>query len=227
MSQDPTKARLIEAAGQEFASRGFEQATVRAICERAGANLAAVNYHFGDKGGLYTEVLHEAHRCGRLEMEEVEALGGSTPADRLRAFIRLFLERVLVLGCQPGWQHQLMLREMFAPTAYSEALVRDVIRPRFEYLKGVLAELCPEADDRRLNALVFSVIGQCLHYKFARRISEHLIGAEGLAGLDAAYLADHIASFCLAALGEAPTLNRAGEAHPIHPNSPREVEVKP
>ena len=64
VTQDPTKARLLEAAGEEFAEKGFELARVRAICERAGANLAAVNYHFGDKEQLYVEVLREAHRCG-------------------------------------------------------------------------------------------------------------------------------------------------------------------
>ena len=64
VAQDPTKVRLLEAAGEEFAEKGYELARVRSICERAGANLAAVNYHFGDKEQLYLDVLREAHRCG-------------------------------------------------------------------------------------------------------------------------------------------------------------------
>ena len=64
VAQDPTKSRLLEGAGEEFAEKGFELARVRAICDRAGANLAAINYHFGDKEHLYVEVLREAHRCG-------------------------------------------------------------------------------------------------------------------------------------------------------------------
>ena len=63
-AQDPTKVRLIEAAGEEFAGKGFDSARIRTICERAGANVAAVNYHFGDKEQLYVETVLDAHRCG-------------------------------------------------------------------------------------------------------------------------------------------------------------------
>ena len=76
MAHDLTKARLLEAAGEEFAEKGFELARVRAICERAGANLAAINYHFGDKEQLYVEVLREAHRCGMEPDDRAVAMPG-------------------------------------------------------------------------------------------------------------------------------------------------------
>ena len=164
VAQDPTKARLLEGAGEEFAEKGFELARVRAICDRAGANLAAINYHFGDKEHLYVEVLREAHRCG-LDPQEERFDRQLSPAERLRTFIHHFLGRVLVMNQPEDWQHRLMLREMLSPTPFSEVLVREMIRPRFELVRGLMREICPEADDRRLNALVFSVIGQCLHYK--------------------------------------------------------------
>jgi len=208
--QDPTKSRLLEGAGEEFAEKGFELARVRAICDRAGANLAAINYHFGDKEHLYVEVLREAHRCG-LDPREERFDPGLSPAERLRAFIHHFLDRVLAMNQPEDWQHRLMMREMLSPTPFSEVLVREMIRPRFELMRGLMREICPEADDRRLNALVFSVIGQCLHYKMARRVTERLIGEEGYRALDLDYLTGHITAFCLAALGMGPTLNQAGE----------------
>jgi AcrR family transcriptional regulator len=209
VAQDPTKSRLLESAGEEFANKGFELARVRAICDRAGANLAAINYHFGDKEQLYVEVLREAHRCGMDPAIERLDLG-LPPAVRLRMFIRHFLDRVLAMNRPEDWQQRLMLREMLSPTRFSEVLVRENIRPRFEFMKGLMREICPEADDRRLNALAFSVIGQCLHYKMARRVTERLIGEEGYRALDLDYLTDHITSFCLAALGMGPALNEAG-----------------
>jgi AcrR family transcriptional regulator len=210
VAHEATKARLLEAAGEEFADKGFALARVRAICDRAGVNLAAVNYHFGDKEHLYVEVLREAHRCG-LELGEAQIDFGKTPADMLRTFIHHFLGRVLAMNRLEGWQHLLMLREMISPTPFSEVLVRETIRPRFDRIMSVMRMICPEADDRRLHALVFSVIGQCLHYKMARRISERLIGEENLRALDIDYLTDHITNFCLAALGMGPALGPAGE----------------
>lgn len=210
VGHEETKERLLAAAGNEFADKGFELARVRAICDRAGANLAAINYHFGDKEHLYLEVLREAHRCG-LEPELVNIPAELTPAQRLRMFIHHFLGRVLAMNRPEDWQHRLMLREMLAPTPYSEILVREVIRPRFEHVKALMAEICPEADDHRLNALVFSVIGQCLHYKMARRMAERLIGEENVRALDIDYLTDHITSFSLAALGLGVALSCSGQ----------------
>ena len=210
VAHEETKARLLEAAGEEFADKGFALARVRAICDRAEANLAAVNYHFGDKEHLYIEVLREASRCG-LDPELVSIPPGLSAAERLRLFIHHFLGRVLALNRPEDWQHRLMLREMLSPTPFSEVLVREVIRPRFERLKALMREICPEADEHRLNALVFSVIGQCLHYKMARRISERLIGDDNIRALDLEYLTDHITSFCLAALGLGPALGRSGK----------------
>jgi TetR/AcrR family transcriptional regulator, regulator of cefoperazone and chloramphenicol sensitivity len=75
-----------------------------------------------------------------------------------------------------------------------------------------MRQFCPEADERKLNALTFSVIGQCLHYKMARPVTERLIGPEAFHALDLDFLTDHITSFCLAALGSIPPLNQAGLA---------------
>jgi TetR/AcrR family transcriptional regulator, regulator of cefoperazone and chloramphenicol sensitivity len=210
MAQDDTKARLLQAAGEEFAEKGFEGATIRSIIERARANIAAVNYHFGDKEQLYTQAVIEAARCG-VE-PDAAALAGLAPADALRLFVRHFLSHVMAVGAHGTWHHRLMLREQLGPTHASETLVREVIGPRFERLKGILGRACPGLDDRRLTVAAFSVIGQCLFYKVAGPIAERLVGADAFAALDLDYLADHVARFSLAALGLEAPIGAAEEA---------------
>ena len=198
--QDATKVRLLEAAGEEFAEKGFEAARVRTICDRAGANIAAVNYHFGDKEQLYVQAVLDAHRCG-VECRGIEGDRGREPG---RAAPGLH-PPLPVPG--PGDQRPgrlaapAVLREMLHPTSASDVLIREAIRPRFERLTGSSGISAPTRTSKKFHALAFSVIGQCLHYKMARAITERLVGAEAYRALDLDYLTEHITSFCLAALG--------------------------
>src|SRR3954453_23197416 len=119
---DLTKARLLEAAGEEFAEKGFDGATVRSICARAGVNLAAVNYHFGDKEQLYVQAVLEAHRCCVQPAPEADPAAGD-PAEQLREQIHHFLGNFLAVGRTDDWHRVLLLREMIRPSAAAETLV--------------------------------------------------------------------------------------------------------
>lgn len=207
--QDATKVRLLEAAGEEFADKGFDSARIRTICERAGANVAAVNYHFGDKEQLYIQAVLHAHHCGCEGLADVERESFDA-CDDLRTFIRHFLCRVLAVHDPDNWRYRLMVREMLNPTRASDVLIREMIRPRYERLRSILTRICPDADERKLQALSFSVIGQCMHYKTARTITERLIGTAALEALDLEFLTEHITSLCLAALGCIPPLDESG-----------------
>src|SRR4051795_9610357 len=87
-----TRQQLLEVAGQVFAEHGYARATSKEICERAGANIAAVNYHFGSKDGLYGAVLEEAH-SRLISLESVAAAAQSQVDPRLQ--LRMFLERIV------------------------------------------------------------------------------------------------------------------------------------
>ena len=58
-----TRDKVLAQAGEVFAEKGFRKATVREIAARAGANLNAVNYYFGDKQGLYRAVIEAAQEA--------------------------------------------------------------------------------------------------------------------------------------------------------------------
>ena len=201
-----TDRRLLEAAGAVFAERGFRGATVREICVRAGANVAAVNYHYRDKGRLYAAVLRHAHRAAMEQHPPDLGLGPRpTPRERLAAFVRSFLLRLLDEG-RPAWHGRLMAREMADPTPALDALVEAAIRPTFERLLGIVRDLLgPRARPETVRDVASSVVGQCLFYRHARAVIERLDPGRKFGRAEIDRLAGHVTRFSLAGLRAAGT----------------------
>src|SRR5204862_2649043 len=89
-----TRQRLLEAALEVFARDGFRGATIERICKRAGANIAAAHYHFGDKRKLYAAVFEHADRRAQADRPaDTEPTG--PPEARLQAVVAAFLRRLL------------------------------------------------------------------------------------------------------------------------------------
>jgi AcrR family transcriptional regulator len=169
-----TRARLLEEARKRFAADGFRNVTVREICRAANANVAAVNYHFGDKRGLYLEVLEMAIAVMRQTTEQARQAGeGGDAEHRLRAYVRVFLQRV---GQGAGsWIHQMMAHEMADPTDALDRVVRDVVEPRIGYIRMLIGEILGlPPDDPRVMRCVLSVQSQ-IHTAMANPISERLV----------------------------------------------------
>src|SRR5688572_6397409 len=106
---EDTRTRLLEAAGQKFAEKGYEGTNVREITEMIGASPAAVNYHFRSKEHLYVDaVRHAAGYC--VQLAPIPTWPAGVPADeRLRDFIRMFLGRMLREDV-PAWCRLLIMR---------------------------------------------------------------------------------------------------------------------
>lgn len=198
-----TRQMLIEAGGAVFAEVGFHNATVREICRRAGANIAAVNYHFGDKDALYREVL--AYFQGRALQKYPLDLGvqpDAPAAERLRAFVRSFLLR-LFDHSSDAWHGKLISREMIDPTDALDAIVVERIRPQAQHLGGIVRELLggePDAETVRLCS--FSVVSQCLFYHHCQPVVCRLFPEQNFSPQQIEKLADHITGFSLAAIEE-------------------------
>jgi len=194
-----TRERLLKAAERLFADRGFKKVTVRDICRAARANVAAVNYHFGDKLGLYREVLQFAISGMRDTNESARAAGQGQPApEQLRRYISIFVHRLL----QPGNDtiHKLVTREMNDPTPALDALVEQGVRPRIEYLGRLIAEIigCDPGDQAVLRC-VASLQAQTLSY-MPNPISTRLGLANKPTAANLNAIAEHIAEFSLAGI---------------------------
>jgi TetR/AcrR family transcriptional regulator, regulator of cefoperazone and chloramphenicol sensitivity len=209
---DTTRERIAEAAGEIFAECGFDGTTVRDICQRAGANIAAVNYYFGDKQRLYIEAVVRAHRW-RMEQARLPDWSDDTPAEtKLADFITTFIRRVRT-GPEGTWHTKLVMREMANPTAACAELVQSSIRPQFELLLAILRELLPsEVSEEQLRLTAFSIVGQCLFYHFADPVVRNLLTSEEYSKLDVAKLAQHISDFSLSSIGRPAQSERQGAA---------------
>src|SRR5215472_16229012 len=83
-----TEKRLLEAAGEIFAEHGYRAATVRQICEKARANIAAVNYYFGDKEEFYMQPPRSVHRA--MVKKYPSNLGETQRPPRSKNFASMF-----------------------------------------------------------------------------------------------------------------------------------------
>ncbi len=201
MSTDQeTRRRLLDTAAQLFSTHGFKRVTVREICREAEANVAAVNYHFGDKLGLYTEVVRMAIEAIRGTSElSMQAAEGAGAEEKLRSFIRIFLRRLVGSG-RDSWIHKLMSREMADPTPALDLVVEQAIKPRLAYVGGIVADLMGCApDDPRVMHVVASIQGQCLLYA-PNPVATRLVGHWPPDDLELERVANHIAEFSLAGI---------------------------
>jgi TetR/AcrR family transcriptional regulator, regulator of cefoperazone and chloramphenicol sensitivity len=203
-TQARTRQDLLEAAGAVFAERGYRNTTVRRICARAGANVAAVNYHFGTKLRLYLEVLRRAHAHSLQKYPpDMGVRAAAPPEERLRAFVRSFLLRIFDTG-PTAWMGKLMAMEMVNPSAALKTLVEERFRPMAGLLCGIISEILgPHAEPEEIRFCGFSIMSQCVFHAHCRSVVEQLYPKQRFRLKDVERLADHIIRFSLAGLRDA------------------------
>lgn len=198
---DPSRARLLMAAVEIFAERGFRDATVRDICAKAEVNPASVNYHFGNKEKLYAESVGYAFREADQRYPLSKALNAVLPAEqRLTAFINIFLHKLLDHTAL-GHHGKLIAREIADPTNALDDIINTAIAPQFVQMKALLPELVgPGWQELDIYRCILSIVGQCLMYLHSRSIVERLCPEVIANPEEINRTAEHIAKFSLAAL---------------------------
>jgi AcrR family transcriptional regulator len=167
-----SRETILSVSGEIFAERGYEAATIKEITDRAGVNVASVNYYFRDKLGLYTEVLRMGVHDGRLSIPPESA--GLSPEERLTRYIESFMRSILAVG-RPSWCGRLMIREIAQPTPALPQIVEDIIRPNFFLMRQLVADVAgAPLEHETLRLLTYSVIAQCCYWKTAQPILPHL-----------------------------------------------------
>lgn len=189
-AQPDTRTRLLEAGLDHFGRVGFEGANIRAIAAAAGANIAAINYHFGGKRGLYLAVANHivegiSAAIGPIAAEiiAIAAKPRLAPAEA-RAALEQFVRtagRLLATSPQAERWARFILREQLDPTDAFEIIYNSIMGRMHRTLTALIAavlELDPESEQARLEA--FSLLGQALIFRFARAAVLRRMGWEAI-----------------------------------------------
>lgn len=195
------RERILDAAGEIFASSGYQLATVRDICSKAGVNVAAVNYHFGDKENLYRETLRNMMTLSFQKYPpDLGVTGVDRPEARLRAYIRAFLFRILDEG-RPSWFGKIFAREIAEPTRVLDSLVKEVFYPSFLRLAKIIGEILGrDAGSETVRLCAASIVGQCLYFGNSKTAAFVFFSGTGYTPEKIEEITDHITRFSLDAL---------------------------
>ncbi len=195
-----TRERLLTAASRIFAEQGFQESTIAEICVQAEANIASVNYHFGDKETLYLEAWRYAFN---EELNLYPSDGGvvedASAEQRLAGRIRSLISRV---ADEKSYSFAIINKEMAQPTRLLADILEKEINPQrlkmLELLKECLGQA---ATDQRIQYCHTSIMGQCFqllrlkHMQSARHFPNYPSDLS-----DSKAFAEHVVHFSLAGI---------------------------
>ncbi len=199
-ARDSTRRALLEAAATIFAEKGYHEATVRQIAKLARANIAAVKYHFGDKLGLYSEVLRKTVLSAGHELVPTIVDQDAPPERILQQLIHTLVGRI-VGADRPDLRFRLIAHELARPTPALSRLVKEIIQPNYDRLRNLVGKMLDlAADDEQTCFCVLSIVGQVILYVRAGSFFGSLRPQLKLTPRRVERLANHIAAFSLAYL---------------------------
>jgi AcrR family transcriptional regulator len=204
-NNDHTKERILDEAEALFALKGYDAVSVREITGAANCNLAAVNYHFGNKKKLYLEVfrsrwLPRAFRMQRSFQDSLKATGPLTPSAIVQSLARAFLEGPFSEE-ERKRHHQLISSELAKPTEAFKMVADQAMRPLFDSLFEDLRCVLPDdIEEEKLALDICSMFAMVLYFNFARALISRFTGSDYDADFKGR-LVDHIVEFSINGLG--------------------------
>ena len=167
-NSEKTRRHVLQAAAEIFAEKGFRAATVRQICAKAGANIAAINYHFDSKENLYYETF-------KFVFEDAAALGKTRKPVTVRNveewhaalydWAYSLLDQVTSPKKTRSWENKLYARERLDPSRVLPVLMEEFLLPISDRLEHLLMMGMPKQPDPvLLRTMVVAIIGHCTMY---------------------------------------------------------------
>ena len=211
-----TRRRILAAACDVFAERGYRGATNAEICRRSGSNGAAVNYHFRSKEALYTEAFRQAlEESVQAHPPRLGETAGKSPELNLKAMIHSVITRI----SDPANKSFAMLhKEMSEPTRLLDGVMGEFINTEMVDMKSIVGELLGKgASLREVELCATSVLAQCIHPAIRERgrlEGRHIRppGPDSSQPFDANEISTHVFEFSMAAISKLAARNCPAQA---------------
>ncbi len=169
---EETRARILEAALELFASSGFEGASTRTIAEQAGVNLPAIQYYFGSKEGLYRAVVEQFSQQMQAGVAPIgqrirtELASGQPSRRKLIDLLCDMLDVVIALILDDSVPDRESRQKFFArmevePNEVFDALQGEMIRHVSQPMCEIIGRLIDRPpDDEKVLLQSMTLIGQ-------------------------------------------------------------------
>ena len=198
---DNARKRLLDQAENLFAKNGFAGVSVREITAAANTNLAAVNYHFGNKQKLYLEVyrqrwLPRAERVHQSFQDSLKSEQAPSAGTVVQSLARAFLDGPL--SNEARRRHlRLIVGELCQPTEAFELVVERVFRPLLGSLIADLRTAMPvDVDEEQAILNAFSIMAMVLYFNLSHPLIKSVLGTSSDNDLKTR-LVDHLVEFSL------------------------------
>jgi AcrR family transcriptional regulator len=196
-----TPERILAASARLVAKHGYRTLTLKDVSGEAKVDGAAVNYHFGGKARLYHATVEYCLKI-RESAAPLDEQGWRPlpPEQRLRNFIATIVEQLLNDRAASSLS-QIMLWEAIEPTTRFNELVRKLPARQLRFLDELVLDwVGPAFPKRKVRAASISILGQCVYYRYGRKILEKIERRKRTSALEIGKIADEIFEFSAAAL---------------------------
>lgn len=194
---DITKSKILEAAGQLIAQNGFAKTSNKQIAKTAEVDLAAINYHFDGRDGLYKSVLVEAHTHYINEQQLIELVESPLPpTQKLEIFFESMISK---LAEKDVWHSKVFIRELFSPTPYLHEFMANDGTRKLQSIRKIISQVSGiDENHPALLPCILSVVAPCLMLIITS--TNIPTPAQHLSQVPSQHLVKHLMTFSLAGL---------------------------
>jgi TetR/AcrR family transcriptional regulator, regulator of cefoperazone and chloramphenicol sensitivity len=166
------------------------------LCRRAGANVAAVNYYFGDKESLYVAAWRQAME--QFVYADTIPPQDLPPEERMRLTIYRIIRKILSIGHDSGTFRRIELMELANPTGLIDDTWKQLIAPRRREMLELIRDLMgPKVPEDSVRLCEMSIVNQCRGYILLQKSRLTFFDDEALTVERVDRIAEHITRFSI------------------------------